>query len=98
MRLKDLTADVVQQKLNSMTQGRTCEGVYTVLKLALEKAKDRTGGISIMSLVEKVKYQRVRGRALSKDEIAKLLSAAKNETERDIIKFYVYTGDVGSAK
>lgn len=77
VRLKDLTADVVQQKLNSMTQGRTCEGVYTVLKLALEKAKDRTGGISIMGLVEKVRHQRTRGRALSKDEVAKLLDATK---------------------
>lgn len=44
-----------------------------------------------MSLVEKVKHERVRGRALTKDEINKLLDAAENEIQRDVIKFYIYT-------
>jgi len=92
VKLKDLTADYIQQTLYSMTQGRTCEGVYTILKLALAKAKDRTGGISIMDMVEKVKHKRITGRALSKEEIQQLLEAARSETERDIIKVYIYTG------
>ena len=91
-KLKDLTADYIQERLYSMTQGRTCEGVYTILKLALAKAKDRTGGINIMDMVEKVKHERQRGRALTKDEINRVLEAASNEAERDIIKFYIYTG------
>ena len=91
-KLKDLTADVVQQKLYAMPETRTCEGVYTVLKLALNKAKDRTGGISIMSLVEKVKHERKRVRDLKKDEIDKLLNAAANDMERNVINFYINTG------
>jgi len=91
-RLEDLTADVIQQTLYSMTQGRTCEGVYGILKLALSKARDRTGGTSVMELVEKVRHERVKGRALNNGEIKKILEATRNETERDIIKFYLYTG------
>jgi integrase len=75
-----------------MGKNRMSEGIYTILKLALEKAKDRTNGINIMTLVEKPKHERVRGRALTKDEIDAILKAARNETERDIIKFYIYTG------
>ncbi|MCL2062078.1 MAG: tyrosine-type recombinase/integrase [Firmicutes bacterium] len=92
VRLRDLTADTVQQKLYAMTEGRTCEGVYTILKLALSKAKDRTGGISIMDLVEKVKHERVKGRALTKDEVTQLLEAARNDMECNVIRFYIYTG------
>jgi len=91
-RLRDLTADVVQQKLYAMPETRTCEGVYTVLKLALDKAKDRTGGVSIMTLVEKVKHERKRGRDLKPNEINTLLGEAKNEEERQVIHFYINTG------
>jgi integrase len=92
VKLKDLKASYIQERLNSMTEGRTAEGVYTVLKLALDKAKDRTGGLSAMRLVEKPSHERVRGRALTKEEINILLEAARAEIERDMIKFYVYTG------
>jgi len=92
VKLKDLTADMVQQKLYSMTQGRTCEGVYTILKMAMSKAKDRTGGVSIMDMVEKVKHKRVRGRALKKDEVDTILRTLRNESEREIVRFYLLTG------
>jgi integrase len=92
IKLKDLKADVIQEKLASMTQRRTAEGMFTVLKLALVKAKDRTGGRNIMENVEMIKHRRVGGRALSKDEIDTLLSATDNETEKDIIRVYVNTG------
>lgn len=91
-KLKELTADIVQQKLYKMTQGRTCEAVYTTLKLALDKARDRTGGISVMSLVEKVRHKRKRGRDLKNDEITTLLDACINDDERDVIQFYINTG------
>jgi len=91
-KLKDITADYIQERLYSMTQGRTCEGVYTILKLSLAKAKDRTGGMNIMDMVEKVKHERQRGRALSKDEINQILKATSIEIEIDITKFYIYTG------
>jgi len=91
-KLKDLKPDVIQETLQSMTLTRTCEGVYTVLKMALNKAKPYTNNVSVMDLVEKVKHQRVRGRALSKDEVNKLLLATNDQTEKDIIMVYVYTG------
>jgi integrase len=92
VKLKDLKASYIQERLNSMTETRTAKAVYSTLKLALEKAKDRTGGINVMSLVEKPAYEMVRGRALTQDEVNALLEAARSETERDIIKFYIYTG------
>jgi len=90
--LSKLTADYIQQKLYAMTLTRTCEGVYTVLKLALDKAKSRTGGRSVMAEVEKVKHERKRGRALTKEEIEKLLVCANSQEERDVINFYIHTG------
>ena len=92
IKLKDLKADYIQEKLAAMTQRRTAEGMYTVLKLALLKAKDRTGGRNIMENVEMIKHRRVGGRALTRDEIDTLISAADNETEKDIIRVYVNTG------
>ncbi|MDR0850240.1 MAG: site-specific integrase [Christensenellaceae bacterium] len=92
MPLSKLTADYIQEKLNNDPLTRTCEGVYTALKLALEKAKSRTGGRSVMEQVEKVKHERKRGRALTKAEIEKLLEVADNQTEKDIIMVYIYTG------
>jgi integrase len=45
-----------------------------------------------MDLVEKVRHDRKRGRALSKDEINRLLQATDNQTEHDIIMIYINTG------
>jgi len=90
-KLRDITADVIQQKLYSMTQGRTCEGVYTTLKLALEKAKDRLGR-NVMEQVEKVKHARKTGRALLKEEVDLILKSTINQTEHDIWLFYFNTG------
>lgn len=92
VKITELTADTVQQTLNEMTLGRTCEGVCTILKLALSKAKDRTDGRRIMDMADKVKHKRKRGRALSNDEVCDILDATRNESERDIIKTYIYTG------
>jgi len=92
MKLKDLKSSYIQERLNSIAHGRTAKGMYSILKLALEKAKDRTGGISIMTLVEKPAYEQVKGRALNKEEVNLIISAARNEIEKDIIKFYLYTG------
>lgn len=90
--IKDLTSDYIQKTLYSMDQGRTCQNCYSVLKLALNKARDRTGGINVMNLVEKPRHERIKGRALTKDEVVTVLNAARNDTERNILKFYIYTG------
>lgn len=40
-KLKELNASYIQERLNSMEHRRTAEGVYTLLKLALDKVKTR---------------------------------------------------------
>jgi len=91
-KLKDIKADEIQKQLETMPLTRTCEGVYTILKLALSKATDRTNGFNVMTLVKKVKHERVKGRALAKDEIEKILNATNKQIEKDIINFYLNTG------
>lgn len=88
IQLKKLTADYIQEGLNSMTQGRSCEAVYTVLNMALAKANMR----NVMNLVDNVKHECVPGRALTKSEVAQILSAAENDHQRDIIISYLYLG------
>ena len=91
IKLRDVTAAYIQEGLNSMTQGRSCESVFFILKMALGKAKSITGH-NIMELVEQIKHSRISGRALDKEEIKAIIDCAQNQTELDIIDFYLYTG------
>lgn len=63
-KLRDVTAIYIQDILNTMGNSRTTEGVYTVLKLALNKAKDILGK-NIMENVDKPKHERVKGPILN---------------------------------
>jgi len=91
IKLRDVIANYIQEGLSSMTQGRSCESVFFTLKMALSKAKSITGH-SIMELVEQIKHSLISGRTLDKEEIKAIIDCAQNQTELDIIDFYLYTG------
>lgn len=93
LELAELTPYAIEREL--MKLGRTRTGVYArqVLFSALSKA-ERLGFIyrNVMDGVEKVRYRKQRGKALSQSEQTEFLKALETSRYKWLMLFYLYTG------
>jgi len=93
VKLKDLSADYIQIGIDKVfeTEPRSAEAMYFTLKMALHKAKTIIGH-DVMEFVERIKHERVSGRALSVSEVDIIMQSCLNQLELDILHCYLYTG------
>ena len=89
----DLTAYVVEKELVKLGKTRTAVYARQVLFSALAKA-ERLGFVTrnVMERVEKVRYKKQRGKALSLTEQAEFLRKLEQSRYKWLMLFYLHTG------
>ena len=91
--LAELTAYGIEKELVKLGKTRTAVYARQVLFSALSKA-ERLGFVSrnVMESVEKVRYRKQKGKALSLTEQAEFLRALEKSRYKWLMLFYLYTG------
>lgn len=91
--LAELTAYGIEKELVKLGKTRTAVYARQVLFSALSKA-ERLGFVSrnVMEGVEKVRYRKQRGKALSLSEQAEFLQALEKSRYKWLMLFYLHTG------